>query len=78
MSGLFITPSIVEQWRSRALQILQEIGMLKNEGRRPLSLSGPDSRDGDHTVTSAKISELRAELRALQSNLLRATCDDPS
>ena len=73
MSGLIVTPSIVEQWRSRALQILQEIGTLRREGREPIPQSGPDSPDGIHNATSAKISELRAELKAIQFGLLRAT-----
>ena len=67
MSGLIVTPRLVEQWRSRALQILHEIETLRSEGRKP------DLPDGLHDATSAKISELRAELKAIQFDLLRAT-----
>ena len=78
MSGLTVTPIQIDHWRHRALLILNEIGILEGERLKPLSLSGPDSFAEIDDVRIAKIRELRTELKDIQSQLIRATYDDPA
>ena len=78
MSGLTITPDAIEHWRHRALQILGEIETLESERRKPLPVSGPESPGEIDDVAIAYIRKLRAELKDIKWNLLRATYDDPS
>ena len=80
MSEMRIFSPDIEHWLRRSIQIRSEIRGLeaKRVERRKSPMKGPESPADIDDFLIGKIRELRAELKDIQTRLLRATYDDPS
>ena len=81
MSEMRISPTDIEDWLRRSLQIRSEIRGLeakRAERRKSFPVKRPESPADIDDFLIGKIRELRAELKDIQTRLLMATYDDPS